>query len=122
MLIIPRLNPMSPFKTHMVDFSNPRKYNLISLSIIPACSGVPQGSILGPILFLLFVNALPDVLLGSGLLFADDVKMISARSQYEELHQNLQAAFQWSEDCDLPLNVVKCSHVAIGGPFLSLGL
>ncbi len=56
--------------------------------------GVPQGSVLGPILFLIFVNDLPDVLSGSVLLFADDVKLISARSQYEELHQNLQAAFQ----------------------------
>ncbi len=63
--------------------------------------------ILGPILLLIFVNDLPGVLLGSVLLFADDVKLISARSQYEEIHQNLQAAFQWSEDCDLPLNAAK---------------
>ncbi len=82
---------------------------------VPACSGVPQGSVLGPILFLIFVNDLPDVLSGNVLLFADDVKLISARSQYEDLHQNLQAAFQRSEDCDLPLNAAGCSHVAIGG-------
>ncbi len=56
----------------------------------PACSGVPQGSVLGTILLLIFVNDLPDVLSGSLLLFADDVKLISARSQYEELHQDLK--------------------------------
>ncbi len=77
---------------------------------------MPQGSVLGPILFLIFVNDLPDVLSGNALLFAVDVKLISARSQYEELHRDLQAAFQWSEECDLPLNAAKCSHVAIGGP------
>ncbi len=48
---------------------------------VPAYSGVPQGSVLAPILFLIFVNDLPDVLSGSVLLLADDVKLISARSR-----------------------------------------
>ncbi len=78
---------------------------------VPACSGVPQGSALGPILFLIFVNDLPDVLSGNVLLFADDVKLISARSQYEELYQNLQAAFQWSKDCDLQYPTISSVDV-----------
>ncbi len=59
---------------------------------------------LASILFLIYVNDLPDALSGSVLLFADDVKLISAGSQYGELHQNLEAAFQWAGDCDRPLN------------------
>ncbi len=42
-----------------------------------AGSGVPQGSVIGPLLFLLFVNDLPDLLQGKILPFADDVKIIS---------------------------------------------
>ncbi len=41
-------------------------------------SGVPQRSVIGPLLFLLFVNDLPDVLETMTLPFADDVKMVTA--------------------------------------------
>ncbi len=48
---------------------------------IPMHSGVPQDSVIGPLLFLLFVNDLPDVLETLTLLFADNVKMVTRRSQ-----------------------------------------
>ncbi len=81
-----------------------------------ACSGVPQGSILGHILFLIFVNDLPDVLSGSVLLFVDDDKLIAARSRDGESHQNLEAAFQRSDECDLLMNASNCSNISIGRP------
>ncbi len=48
-------------------------------------SGVPQGSVLGPLLFLIFINDLADELTCNHLLFADDVKLIAQRSQQHEL-------------------------------------
>ncbi len=59
-------------------------------------SGVPQGSVIGPLLFLLFVNDLPSVINVTTLLFADDVKMVSPRSQSDLLQGSLYKVWNWS--------------------------
>ncbi len=75
---------------------------------IPMHSGVPQGSVIGPLLFLVFANNLPDVLETMTLLFADDVKRVTRRSQSINLHSSLTAAWDWSKKWDLPINPTKC--------------
>ncbi len=47
---------------------------------IPMHSGVPQGSVIDPLVLLLFVNDHSDVLEALTVLFADDVKMVTRRS------------------------------------------
>ncbi len=57
-----------------------------------AQSRVPQGSVLGPILFLIYVNDLSDLLQEKVLLFADDVKLISDRFHFQPLQNDLMKA------------------------------
>ncbi len=64
--------------------------------VTAAESGVPQGSVLGPLLFLLFVNDRPDLLTGKVLLFADDVKLVSRRSSLDTLLSDPQITHKCS--------------------------
>ncbi len=78
-------------------------------------SGVPQGSVLGPLLFLIFMNDLENELTYNHLFFADDAKLIAPRSQQHELRSSIEQALNWSRRWDLPSNASKSSHLSIGG-------
>ena len=74
-------------------------------------SGVPQGSILGPILFLIYVNDLPESVLSTAKMFADDTKIynnISSLSDCELLQQDLNSLSAWSKLWLLRFNETKC--------------
>ena len=81
-------------------------------SPLPVISGVPQGSILGPLLFLIFINDLPTSLSSSDLLlFADDAKCahhISCLSDCLSLQFDLDHLTLWSEAWNLHFNKEKC--------------
>ncbi len=81
---------------------------------IPVRSGISQGSVIGPLLFLLFVNDLLDALKSLTLLFADDVKMVTPRTQDMNLHSSLTAALNWSQKWHLPINPAEYNNVTIG--------
>ena len=78
----------------------------------PVKSGVPQGSVLGPVLLLAFINDLPDALSpGSCKLFADDTKFFSEILSEEDalsLQDDLNSMTRWSEISSLKLNPGKC--------------
>lgn len=80
---------------------------------ISVYSGVPQGSHLGPLLFILFINDLVDVLKYSEcLLYADDAKIfkkVGGLSDATELQLDINAVTDWCKLNLLHLNVSKCS-------------
>lgn len=75
-------------------------------------SGVPQGSHLGPLLFLLFINDLPSVIKFSHcLLFADDLKIFRHVSHLNDcllIQLDLNAVSGWCKNNNLLLNINKC--------------
>ncbi len=86
-------------------------------------SGLPQGAVLGPLLFLIFINDLADELTCNHLFFAEDAKLIAPRSQQHELRSSIQKAFTFSRRWDPPLNASKSHHLSIGGtPDLRIAL
>ena len=62
---------------------------------IDVLSGVPQGSVLGPLLFVLFVNDLPDELKNATKLFADDLKLIVNASNKLKTNEDLSKLEKW---------------------------
>ncbi len=78
-------------------------------------SGVPQGSVLGPLLFLIFINDLENKLTCNPVFFADDVKLIAPRGLQHEMRSSIEQAHSWSRRWDLPLNTSKNHYLPKGG-------
>ena len=85
--------------------------------VLPVISGVPQDSILSPLLFLVFINNIPTFISSSYLLlFADDGKCllpISSTSEYSSFQRHLNRLAKWSSIWNLHFNVDKCSVIFI---------
>ena len=86
-------------------------YNHISNSVTMT-SGIPQGSNMGPILFLIYINALPSVITNSKILIlADDCKIFKAINDPNDslnLQNDLNSLCIWSKLNHLPFNADKC--------------
>ena len=85
---------------------------------MPVLSGIPQGSVLGPLLFIIYINDLPSVCeeLCKIFLFADDSKLykhITTEEDYLNLKQSCQNVFNWSEQWLMRLNTAKCKILTI---------
>ena len=79
---------------------------------LPVTSGVPQGSILGPLLFVLYVNDLPSFLsFCLPYLYADDTKCfkrVLSLSDHSLLQTDLNCLADWSSQNHLSFNASKC--------------
>ena len=114
------------FESRLVEwiraFLSKRKMRVIvngcSSGWVGVLSGVPQGSVLGPLLFLLYVNDIPDWVTGNVRMFADDTKIwrkIEGREDSEELQKDLDRLNEWSEEWLMQFNPDKCRVMHLGG-------
>ena len=84
-----------------------------SSSWLEVTSGVPQGSILGPLLFILYINDMPLILRHSTIaLFADD-RRITKVQNCQELQDDLNHLFKWSIEWGMSFKIEKCSVLSI---------
>ena len=86
-------------------------------SLADVISGVPQGSVLGPVLFITFINDLPDTVSGLVKIFADDSKIYSAvgeDQQQQNLQYDLDKLCDWSRKWKLSFNATKCKVMHFG--------
>ena len=103
------------------DFLNQRKHSVVlegeKSDTISVKSGVPKGTVLGPILFLVYINDFNEYLKHSTLwLFADDsiiYKRIHSINDARDLQEDLDAAARWEQDWLMCSHPDKCNILSI---------
>ena len=80
-------------------------------------SGVPQGSVLGPLLFLIFINDIDNEVSCKITKFADDTKVcrkIESDTDADSLNQDLKKLAEWADKWQMQFNVDKCVVMHLG--------
>ena len=102
------------------DFLDNRKQTVVINGInsdeVPVSAGVPQGSFLGPILFLVYINDLPEQVKSRVRHFADDTAMylaISSTTEGQVLKTDMACLEKWEKMWDMQFNPSKCQVLHI---------
>src|SRR5437870_5900264 len=80
-------------------------------------SGVPQGSLLGPLLFVIYIDDIDDNIINKLSKFADDTKLVgnvTTEDQVAGMRQDLKELYRWSEDWLMMFNTEKCKVIHYG--------
>ena len=91
----------------------------MTLPELPAVSGVPQGSVLGPLLFIMFIDDISTLKLSSSsklVLYADDIvlyKFLQSNSDFLQLQENLNLINEWSDSKHLNFNGQKSKYMIL---------
>jgi hypothetical protein len=102
------------FKSYLSNRSQITEINNMRSDMTEIKNGVPQGSILGPLLFILYVNDLPEIIRERGeiVMYADDTSLLIKRKNHDEhiagnVAKVLDDVSQWFDSNKLILNMTK---------------
>ena len=99
------------FKNYLTNRKQLTHMNNVTSNVSAITHGVPQGSILGPLLFNLYINDLHTVVLNKLLLYANDSVIYASSASLPQLFQNLQSDFSnvdlWCRYHKLTMNIKK---------------
>ena len=112
-----RHNTLKWIEAFLTDRTQTVVLNGTSSTSVPVTSGVPQGTVLVPILFLIYINDFPEYLNHSKLrLFADDsiiYRDITSREDCHKLQTDLNAAARWEADWLMAFHPDKCTKLTV---------
>lgn len=103
------------FKSYLTERSQYTQVNGHKSTSFFQTSGVPQGSILGPLCFIIFINDITSKVNSTCLLYADDLKLISnidTVADCSSLQRDLDIISEWCSNNSLMLNAGKCNAMS----------
>ncbi len=86
-------------------------------SKVPVTSGVPQGSVLGPVIFLIYMNDLPEFMNSFIKIFADNTKIfrrIEKADDCKALQSDINKLEEWANLWQMKFHPEKCEDIRIG--------
>ena len=102
------------------DFLTDRQQEVVLESVhskaTDVTSGVPQGTVLGPVLFLVYINDMPEKISATSRLFADDslvYRIIRSKKDHALLQEDLDKLQDWEHDWVMQFNPDKCEVIRI---------
>ena len=104
------------FKSYLTDRTQFVTFNDKQSNYMDITCGVPQGSVLGPLLFIIYTNDLPDCLSHcETILFADDTTIYESSTDvkylYTNMNKNLENLSDWFKSNKLSLNISKTNYI-----------
>ena len=113
------------FRSYLEERKIYASYNNVQSKCFTMTHGVPQGSILGPLLFIIYINDLPNAIsVGKSILFADDTTLYfsntSIHNVVTNINNSLNGLFEWLKVNRLSLNVSKTPYIIFSLTYLRL--